>query len=320
MFENIRFMRSFPFLDLKSDELPRRSGHSEILRAKDELRDIDFHIHGKVLAMESIPMRPENRLNYLYLQNFSYMSTDASYYSKQTNYRSYQILYTYNGTAEMTYQNKTWTLTPGTLFFCDCTKPRSIRCLSDTWESSDLHFYGGNSDLFFQEYFKQRSPLFTIPNQAVFQNKLEAVLKYHSGITLHREWQVSAALEDLLLFILSADESSANDIPDYIQYLIVYIQNNYNRPLTVEELADFAGLSKYYLSRQFHKYTGYSPYAYITETRLEHAKSMLINTSLPISKIAILSGFSDEVNFAKLFKQKINLTPGEFRNGQIPTL
>lgn len=320
MFENIRFMRAYPFLDLKSDELPRRTGHSEVLRDKDELRDIDFYIRGKVLAMESVPMRPESRLHYLYLQNFSYMITDSSYYSRQTNYHSYQLLYTYSGTAEMTYMDKTWQLIPGSLFFCDCTKPRAIRCTSDSWESSDLHFHGGNSDLFFRDYFEQRPPIFTIPNQALFQNKLETVLKYHSGISMHHEWQVSSALEDLLLFILSVDESYSHNIPDYIQYLIVYIQNNYSRPLTVDELVEFVGLSKYHLSRQFRKYTGYSPYAYITETRLEHAKSMLINTSLPASKIAILSGFSDEVNFAKLFKQKTNLTPGEFRNGRAPVL
>lgn len=92
------------------------------------------------------------------------------------------------------------------------------------------------------------------------------------------------------------------------------MENNYAQPLTLDALADFAGLSKYHLSREFKKFTGYSPYAYLTELRFDRAKSMLLHTPLPSYQIARLTGFRDESNFIKLFKQRTEMTPGEFRN------
>lgn len=316
MFERIHFSKNFSFLDLasrdiKKDALFDHSGHP-----MEEYLTADFHISGNVRALQSYPMPEKNKQLYLYLQNFSYMTADETYYSRQQTYHSYQLLYTYSGKAQMTYKKAHYTLTPGTLFFADCTFPRSVKTFGKNWESSDLHFYGGKSSLLYEAWLSRKTPVLTIKNQTRFQMLLEDALLRHTTVSPYHDWSVSSALESLLLFIIEADTSASGSIPERIQYLITYLENNYAQPLTLDALADFAGLSKYHLSREFKKFTGYSPYAYLTELRFDRAKSMLLQTSFPSYQIARLTGFRDESNFIKLFKQRTEMTPGEFRNGE----
>ena len=316
MFERIHFARNFSSLELTSKEVLKNVPTNENGRIAEQYSTADFHISGTVRALQSYPITEKNKENYLFLQNFNYMNADETYYSRQQNYRSYQLLYTYSGEALMTYQKKQYRLMPGTVFLADCTSTRSVKTTGRNWECSDLHFYGGKSQLLYETWLARKNPVFTIQNPARFQTLLEDALLRHTTVSPYREWSVSSALESLLLFNIEADTSADSRIPERIQYLITYMENNYAQPLTLDALADFAGLSKYHLSREFKKFTGYSPYAYLTELRFDRAKSMLLHPPLPSYQIARLTRFRDESNFIKLFKQRTEMTPGEFRNGE----
>ena len=78
-------------------------------------------------------------------------------------------------------------------------------------------------------------------------------------------------------------------------------------------MAAFAGISKFYLAREFKKYVGYSPNNYLIHLRLTHAKQLLHTTNLPAYKIGILVGIPNEINFSRLFKKHTGTTPGIFR-------
>lgn len=316
MFEHIHFSKSFSSLEITAEDIVKQAGREDLKHPVTQYSNADFHIHGPVRALFPYPITPENRENYLFLQDFNYMHADESYYSRQHGYPSYQLLYTYSGKAEMTYRQKRHALTPRTVFLADCTFSRAVKTWGKSWECSDLHFYGGKSRLLYETWISGKTPLFTVKDTARFQTLLEDILIRHTTVSPYREWSVSSAIENLLLFILEADPESGREIPERIQYLITYIENNFSQPLSLDMLSDFAGLSKYHLSREFKRFTGYSPYAYITELRLDRAKSMLVQTSLPAYRIALLSGFGDESNFIKLFKEKTAMTPGEYRQRQ----
>ena len=103
-------------------------------------------------------------------------------------------------------------------------------------------------------------------------------------------------------------------LPKNIRYLIKYMDSNFTQPLTLDFLSDFAGVSKYYLSREFKKYTGFSPNDYLITLRVNKAKSLLTNTTLPAVKIAHEVGIYDSNNFTNLFKRKTGMTPIQYRN------
>jgi AraC-like DNA-binding protein len=79
-------------------------------------------------------------------------------------------------------------------------------------------------------------------------------------------------------------------------------------------MSKFSGISKYYLSREFKKYTGFSPNDYLIQLRVDHAKYLLLSTTLPANKISHIVGIHDMNNFNNLFKRKTGITPGKYRS------
>ncbi|WP_338554148.1 helix-turn-helix domain-containing protein [Paenibacillus sp. KS-LC4] len=96
-------------------------------------------------------------------------------------------------------------------------------------------------------------------------------------------------------------------------HLNEYIQEHYNRPLTLNELAERENFSVSYLSSFFQKSMGVNFRTYITRIRLEHAVKAMLTTQEPIIKIALDSGFPNLKAFHKAFKAVYQMTPTEYR-------
>jgi AraC-like DNA-binding protein len=99
-----------------------------------------------------------------------------------------------------------------------------------------------------------------------------------------------------------------------IELAINRVQNEFARDLNMELLAQELGVSYSWFRSTFAAHTGLSPHRYLLEFRLVHARSLLAETELSIKEIAMQSGFGDELYFSRLFRQKLNLTPSQWRN------
>jgi len=73
-----------------------------------------------------------------------------------------------------------------------------------------------------------------------------------------------------------------------------YISSNLDRNISIEELAEMAGLSVHHFARAFKQTVGMPPHCYILQRRIEQAQQMLRTTKLPLSEIALSLGFSDQ--------------------------
>jgi AraC-like DNA-binding protein len=108
----------------------------------------------------------------------------------------------------------------------------------------------------------------------------------------------------------AADAQNAN----VIENAITRIQNEFHRELDVKLLARELGVSYSWFRHTFATHTGLSPHQYLLGFRLVRARSLLAETELPIKEIAMQIGFDDELYFSRLFRQKLNLTPSQWRN------
>lgn len=97
-------------------------------------------------------------------------------------------------------------------------------------------------------------------------------------------------------------------------FITDHISTHFSENLTLEEVANLAGFSKYHFSRLFKQYTGYSFYKFLNQKRIEYAKSLLLNPELSVTDIASQSGFSSLSAFLRMFRQLNLCTPTEFRN------
>lgn len=92
-----------------------------------------------------------------------------------------------------------------------------------------------------------------------------------------------------------------------------YINENYNKTITLEEVSSIIGFNPAYFSSMFKKETGQNFIDYITKIRINNAKYYLLQTDLNVEDIAADVGYSDTKYFTKLFKKLTGLNPSEYR-------
>jgi transcriptional regulator GlxA family with amidase domain len=94
---------------------------------------------------------------------------------------------------------------------------------------------------------------------------------------------------------------------------IAAMEGNLDTTLSVNELADRAGLTRRQLHRLFRHHTHMSPREYYRDLRLRHARLMLLNTITPILEIAVSTGFTTHSHFTKCYRQRFGVSPRDDR-------
>ena len=90
---------------------------------------------------------------------------------------------------------------------------------------------------------------------------------------------------------------------------IEMMESNIEEPLNQEMLARYIGLSRRQLERLFRKHLGRTPAQYYLELRLERARHLLYQTSMPIMNVAFACGFVSASHFSTCYRQKYGRTP-----------
>lgn len=109
----------------------------------------------------------------------------------------------------------------------------------------------------------------------------------------------------------SIEEKKTQDF--YINEAVVYIQQNYNRELTVDEVAGFCKLNRNYFSRKFKQVMGCTPQEFLIQQRLTNAAELMRLTDLPIKAVAARCGYQNQFHFSQAFKKSYGLPPQEWR-------
>jgi AraC-like DNA-binding protein len=102
------------------------------------------------------------------------------------------------------------------------------------------------------------------------------------------------------------------DTHNFIQDILVYINNNLTEKITLDLLQEKFSISKYYISRSFKKQIGYTLVEYLTTKRILLAKELILN-GMYANDAALEVGFLDYSNFYRAFKQITGMSPYEFK-------
>jgi len=98
-----------------------------------------------------------------------------------------------------------------------------------------------------------------------------------------------------------------------VEKTLEYMNQNFDKAITLNEVARLANMSDAAFSRFFKQRTGNTFIDSLTEIRLGHASRMLIDTTQSIAEIAYHCGFNNISNFNRIFKKKKSCTPKDFR-------
>ena len=284
--------------------------------SSENLANSEFYIYGGIDAF----LRPEitdyAKQKLYYMQAFDIFSYGKGSFTRRKNFSSYLIIYTYSGKGKLCYGDKEYTLCAEDGAFIDCRKPHYYEAVDD-WKVAILHFTGAESDYMCSEFEKNGPVVFHESVSGRFHRYIEHLLSVYDSPSLYRDLRVSHCIESLLIYllILNSDISvSKNDIPNSVQTAMKYIEDNFEKYISLDDLSTLTNVNKFHLSKEFKKYTGFSPHEYLIHLRINHAKILLKTTELPAVKIAHLVGIHDVNNFYYLFNKKVGMTPIKYRH------
>ncbi len=104
----------------------------------------------------------------------------------------------------------------------------------------------------------------------------------------------------------------------WVRQVTRHMQARLAEPLRLDDLAEQAGLSRFHFARRFAAATGQPPMRYLRALRVQAARTLLLNTPLPLKAIAPMVGFADEYHLSKVFRRHTGTPPGAARGPAPP--
>ncbi len=290
----------------------------EDLQSLDAILRADYHLSGYVDVLPALPQPEDSWRSHMFLQSFSVMRSGAGYYTVREGAESYLLICTLSGSGSLTYEGHVYALERGSAVWLDCRKHHDYRTASGSWEHIDVHTDGTGIRRLYEEYTKQDSGLTVYPDTGAIMILMEHILQAYTVPSVLRSMRIAHALESLFVMLNEArypqtEEQHTERAAEELLELVRYMNTHFREPLTMDELSQRAGISKYHLSREFKKLTGFPPNEYMIRLRLEHAKLNLINTQMPVHTIAEISGIPNEAYFSRLFHRRFGMTPNAWR-------
>lgn len=143
------------------------------------------------------------------------------------------------------------------------------------------------------------------------------IIDEYSGSLPHRSAGVRHAVMSLILYLArSYTEGGSTGVSaekdENLRLAIGYMYSNFNKQLTLEDIAAQVGLSKYYFGREFKRLTGETPFEFIHRIRCEYAKKMMSYGVKSVQEICDICGFESASYFAKIFKRYVGCSPNSY--------
>ena len=147
------------------------------------------------------------------------------------------------------------------------------------------------------------------------------IMTEHSREQELSEAAIRADILRLIVFVCrnySRSDSTVQELSDlrsfgrsfeYTSRAIDYVNANFRRKLSLDEISAAAGTSKYHFLRTFKKVTGYTVTDYINKVRCEYARSLLVSGEYSVKETALQSGFDNLSHFTNTFKKHVGLLP-----------
>lgn len=151
----------------------------------------------------------------------------------------------------------------------------------------------------------------------IFSSMLDAYNNEYIGNSMYYHSKLYELLYQYIRIANSNIYLKNNQLSQDMNKIIVYIEKNISKTISIKELADLAGFSTNYFIEIFKQYFNMTPLQYIINKKMAIAKSLLTCTDKTIKEISIFLGFSSQNYFSEIFKTHTNYSPSLYRKLQI---
>lgn len=240
------------------------------------------------------------------------------HFIRDDGYPSYQIIYCTRGSGVLKLGEETYNIGAGDAFYLPPQVPHEYYPVGDIWETHWITFDGREFPQLLEHIRLDKAKVFHINDlnavDAIFK-KIVYLMKTNYYYCGH---QCSAHLYQFLIelnrVVNLQNGSQDSQKLNQLQPVIDYINNNYQKELTLVELAELIDLSPQYLCRLFKECLNLRPFEFLARKRIQQAKMLLLEDKLNINEIAAKVGYNDCSYFCAVFKKHEMLSPAEFRS------
>jgi AraC-like DNA-binding protein len=145
-----------------------------------------------------------------------------------------------------------------------------------------------------------------------------ALLRAHAALALEApglpvEETVLEAIAGLTPHLRGASVTARRERGEHaaVRRARLHLQERWDQPVSLAELADVAGLSRFELIRRFRRQNGLTPHAFQRDLRVDRARGML-GEGVPAAAVAAACGFADQPHLSRVFKRMVGVTPGAY--------
>jgi AraC family transcriptional regulator len=107
--------------------------------------------------------------------------------------------------------------------------------------------------------------------------------------------------------------SVAPSLSDRLKRIDDFMRENLNSPISLSEIAEEAGVSRFHLIRVFKRTHGETPFKRLTRLRMEEAQRRLLHSRESVTEIALTCGYGNPTHFASAFRRFAGVSPTSYR-------
>ncbi|WP_180271121.1 helix-turn-helix domain-containing protein [Fredinandcohnia onubensis] len=145
----------------------------------------------------------------------------------------------------------------------------------------------------------------------VFGEDYDIYDMYRSKQTIHDIKTFFLEITDAIAIEIS--NMNSDKLPKTVERILEYVDNHFQNDISLNDVADWIGLSTTYISKVIKETTGKSYLEYVNSKRIERAKLLLASTNLTSKEIGFKVGFNNIQTFMRVFKKYEGITPGQYR-------
>lgn len=162
-----------------------------------------------------------------------------------------------------------------------------------------------------------KSPVFTTTEPEYGERILDemmTIVKSQNASSLELIGHLYLFCDDLIKYSSSRKQTQGGNLSEfYVREAVVYIEHNYAKNITVEELARMCKLDRSYFGKIFKKVLGQSPQEFLIHYRMAKAADALIVGNESVGDIGVSVGYPNILHFSRAFKGVYGMSPREYR-------
>ena len=253
----------------------------------------------------------------LAIQEVGEFYLQGSYMTEREGLESYLIVYLFDGELDLTFRNKKYVMSAGSLFFIDC-KEHYLTISNDSIHLAFVHFNSEIAAHYFGRFYElnNSSPVLQISAPCFIDRGIFQLMEMFDGdITSDISYRGIEIIVSLMtnLMITVIPKKDGDRLNECVESTLNYLIENFHRKITLDDLAQETHTSKFHLRRLFCHAMGSSPNEYLMRLRVNKARELLRLSTYTISQISEKTGFEAPSYFIKIFRKYENMTPNEFR-------